>query len=236
MTELAIQTAIVELDRATLRFDDEGVYRQARLALHVAPGERVLVQTASPACTEVLGKLICGSVLPEQGASQFLGVEWSKAGADRVHTLRSMIGRVLLGTNWLAHLSVLENVILARQHHQTSATQQWVQKAVRLAQAFGLPGLPTDAAQQVGDDDLRRAACVRAFLGQARLIVLEEPTASADDPLAVPIINQAHLAADRGAAIVWLSHNPDTPTDCRMQSFRHYLFDGSRILEAPHEP
>ena len=53
--------------------------------------------------------------------------------------------------------------------------------------------------------DLRKAACVRAFLGRPDLIILEQPTHDVYDDLIEPLINVVQSACARGAAVFWMS-------------------------------
>jgi phospholipid/cholesterol/gamma-HCH transport system ATP-binding protein len=73
---------------------------------------------------------------------------------------------------------------------------------MRLARRFGLPGLPAERPAALPEHVLLRAACVKAFLGEPVLVVIEDP-----DVATFPSLHQA-LAAEfiavqnRGGAVI----------------------------------
>ena len=80
-------------------------------------------------------------------------------------------------------------------------------EATRLACAFGLPGLPLDRPADLSPRDLARAACVRAFLGRPRLVLLESPVSGQHTELTAPLLNAIAGARSRGAAAIWLTRS-----------------------------
>ena len=55
--------------------------------------------------------------------------------------------------------------------------------------------------------DLARAACIRAFLGEPALLLLESPLQGRFADLMVPLIEALTSARQNGAAAIWLSSN-----------------------------
>jgi phospholipid/cholesterol/gamma-HCH transport system ATP-binding protein len=70
---------------------------------------------------------------------------------------------------------------------------------------FGLPGLPAGPARQLTDPDLLRAACVRAFLGQPRLVILELPGPAQQDDLLPALLEVGAEARGRGVTVMWVA-------------------------------
>ena len=56
--------------------------------------------------------------------------------------------------------------------------------------------------------DLRKAACLRAFLGQPILIILEQPVRGVYADLMAPLINSVQSARNRGATVLWTVTDP----------------------------
>ena len=77
-------------------------------------------------------------------------------------------------------------------------------EAVQLAQAFGMPGLPVGRPNVVSDADLARASCVRAFLGNPALLLIEPPTLAGVDVMQ-PVLQALAEARGRGAAAICFS-------------------------------
>jgi phospholipid/cholesterol/gamma-HCH transport system ATP-binding protein len=85
--------------------------------------------------------------------------------------------------------------------------------AADLSRSFGLPGLPLVRPEALTAIDLARAACVRAFLGEPRLLILESPVQGQFADLVSPLLNALAAARDRGAAAIWLTRGDFVWTD-----------------------
>jgi phospholipid/cholesterol/gamma-HCH transport system ATP-binding protein len=55
--------------------------------------------------------------MPAQGHVSFLNQDWARLPSDLANALRGRIGRVFARDTWLAHLSLLDNVVLRQLHH-----------------------------------------------------------------------------------------------------------------------
>lgn len=145
---------------------------------------------------EGLAPAVRGSVL-------FLGEDWQAMSADRASELRGKIGRVFEGGGWVSNLDVDENITLAARHHTQRPEDEIQEEALNLARLFELPGLPTERPSALRRLDLRKAACVRAFLGQPKLIILEQPTRHVYADIMGPLVNVVQSARKRGTALFW---------------------------------
>jgi phospholipid/cholesterol/gamma-HCH transport system ATP-binding protein len=56
--------------------------------------------------------------------------------------------------------------------------------------------------------DLRKAACIRAFLGQPAFIILEQPVRGVYADLMAALVNAVRSARKRGAAVLWTVTDP----------------------------
>jgi phospholipid/cholesterol/gamma-HCH transport system ATP-binding protein len=79
---------------------------------------------------------------------------------------------------------------------------------MKLARVFGLPGLPRGRPGNMRRWDLRKAECVRAFLGQPVFIIIEQPIHGVYADLMAPLINATQFARQRGAAVLWTVSDP----------------------------
>ena len=77
-----------------------------------------------------------------------------------------------------------------------------VKEAVNLCQRFGLPGLPRVPARALTPSDRAKAALVRAFLGQPRLLILEDPLSTEDVPLRPRFLNEILAVCKRGGSVI----------------------------------
>jgi phospholipid/cholesterol/gamma-HCH transport system ATP-binding protein len=67
-----------------------------------------------------------------------------------------------------------------------------------------LPGLPAGPARYLTEADLLRAGCVRAFLCQPRLVILELPGAAQQDDLLRTLLEVGAEARGQGVTVMWL--------------------------------
>jgi phospholipid/cholesterol/gamma-HCH transport system ATP-binding protein len=166
-------------------------------------GDLVLVQPGDEQHEQLLVDVACGLVRPERGTVRFLGRAWSEIGSDQANALRARIGHVLRRGAWVPHLTLLDNLMLPQLHHTRRPYAQIRTEAARWAAWFGLAGLPTGRPDELPPAILRRAGCIRAFLGAPSLIIVESLPEGLGDGLLAPLINAMRVVRDRDAAVMW---------------------------------
>jgi len=170
-----------------------------------------------------------GLQAPARGRVCFLDNDWAALDAEMAHGLRARIGRVFARGNWLEALSLSENILLPLMHHTDRPEDELRAEAAALARSLGMPGLPLGLPRGASRADLERAACVRAFLGNPLLIVLEEPIGDGGSRSRVPLVNLIRVHRDRGAAIVWLTAQPRAGQ--ALPATRRYRLAGDVLME-----
>lgn len=149
-----------------------------------------------------------GLVPPAQGSVMFLGEDWQGMSADHAAAQRGKIGRLFEDDGWMSDLDVDQNITLAQRHHTPRSEADILEEALKLARVFGLPGLPRGRPGTMRRWDLRKAACIRAFLGQPAFIILEQPVRGVYADLMAPLVNAVQSARKRGAAVLWTVTDP----------------------------
>jgi ATP-binding cassette, subfamily C, bacterial CydCD len=171
------------------------------VSLRVAPGEIVAVTGPSGCGKSTLLGVILGLVAPSGGAVRYGGIDLAELDPD---AWRSRIAWVPQRPYLLAG-TVTENVRLAR----ADATLAEIRAALALA---GLATVPLELPLGEGGTGLsagerRRIALARAFLRDAPLLLLDEPTASLDGET-----ERGVLAAMRrlavGRTVIVVAHRP----------------------------
>lgn len=231
MATATTAAAVMEFDRVTLIPRDQRSMGLTDASLRLHGGQVLIVRLPTGRNAALLADACCGVEAADRGAVRFLGRDWQTEPYARVLGLRASIGRVFGQTNWVAHMTVADCVLLAQMHHSSRPRRELLREAVRLAGEFGLPGLPVDRPADVADADLQRAACVRAFLGSPRLVLLEEPTGRATADIVAPLINQVRRATARGAAAIWFTRSDAVWRHHALAECRHCYADGSRWVE-----
>jgi phospholipid/cholesterol/gamma-HCH transport system ATP-binding protein len=150
---------------------------------------------------------------------------------DEANALRGRIGRVFRTANWINHLSLMENILLSQLHHTRRSIRRLRDEAGTLAQQFGLPGLPLGLPGDYTTAELRRAACVRAFLGQPLLILLEEPTSGIYAEIISALMAAVRAARERGAAVIWLTQKSLIWRDPTLPVSQRYRLVAGKLME-----
>src|SRR5262249_27895299 len=114
-------------------------------------------------------------------------------------------GRVFGVGGWIGFLNVAENILLPQLHHTHEERSVLGDRAAELARGFGMPGLPMERPRDLSAPDLARAACVRAFLGNPALLLLESPVPGDVPDLMEPLLGALAEARSNGAAAIWLA-------------------------------
>jgi phospholipid/cholesterol/gamma-HCH transport system ATP-binding protein len=170
-----------------------------------------------------------GLAPPRQGSVQFLGEDWRDMSADRAAARRGRVGRVFEDEGWISDLEVDQNIMLAQRHHTRRSEEEIVEEALQFARIFGLPGLPRGRPASVRRWDLRKAACMRAFLGQPILIILEQPVRGVYADLIAPLLSSVRSARNRGAAVLWTVTDPQIWNQPSIHATRRARMLGSEL-------
>lgn len=197
---------VLEILNALPRDAVSGLGR-APLALRIMAGQCVHIEAQYRFQTAEIGDLCCGLLPLSQGTVRFLGVDWNRMGHEIASARRGQIGRVYGRTSWIGFLGIDFSILLPQLHHTRRPEHELRNAAAELSRSFGLPGLPTGHPDSLGDIDLVRAACVRAFVGLPRLLILEWAELAQVDNLMPGLVQALIAAQNRHAAIIWLTHS-----------------------------
>jgi phospholipid/cholesterol/gamma-HCH transport system ATP-binding protein len=201
------------------------------LEMNLFGGDLALINLERPRFGSILADACCGLYRTVEGSISFLGQDWSSLPTDTANALRGRIGRVFALGNWINRLTLLENILLPQLHHTRRKFAELRDEASRLAIHFGLPGLPIGRPDDVLRADHQRAACIRAFLGQPSLIVLEEPTSGAYPEILPPLVNAIRVACARGSGVIWLTPENRIWNDPKLPATVRYRLTANKLME-----
>ncbi len=194
-----------------LEFDDLAfAYEAGRPALAgasftVAAGEWVALVGPSGAGKSTLVQMVLGFLRPDAGALRVNGVPLTELDPDGWRGRVAWVGQ----RPHLFHGSVLENIRLG----SPQASREAVEQAARLAHAHEfISDLPQGYDTPIGErgeglsgGQAQRLALARAFLKDAPLVVLDEPTASLD-PESEAAVEAAIDTLARGRTLLVVAH------------------------------
>jgi phospholipid/cholesterol/gamma-HCH transport system ATP-binding protein len=179
------------------------------VSLTLESGQLALLGVQGAEVAGLLADCCCGLARAAGGAVRLLGHDLAALPAPAMQDLQGRIGRVPASGGWLPHLGTAENVLLPLLFHTRLGMAALREAAAQLARDFGLPGLPLAAPSRLPAFDLLRAGCVRAFLGEPALLLLE---IGVEEPppreLLPPLLRAIGAARARGAACLWLTGAP----------------------------
>ena len=215
----------------SLQITGSGTLPSLELDLELQPGDLQLVFSQDTIQSTAIVDALLGLDGPAQGGVQFLGRAWSELKPSEANRLRGNIGRVLSAGNWMSGRSVMENLLLPIRHHTVLPDEVLREMACDLARHFGLPGLPTLLPHQCPESDLERAACIKAFLGRPRLVILEHPMDFADFGMFVPLMEAIQQMRRRHGAVIWFTRSRNVFEDQSIPASRRLQVTGGRLLD-----
>jgi phospholipid/cholesterol/gamma-HCH transport system ATP-binding protein len=231
ITDIAERRSILRFDKVKLFTEQGGGGETLDFELDLYGGDLTLINLERPRFGSILADACCGLHPAAAGSIYFLGKNWDMLPSDTANALRGRIGRVFTAGNWIDRMTLLENILLPQLHHTRRMFSELRAEAAQLAQHFGLPGLPAGLPDEVIRADHQRAACIRAFLGQPSLILLEEPTFGAYPEIIPPLINAIRKARERGAAVIWLTLEDQVWNDSLLPATYRYRLTARKLME-----
>jgi thiol reductant ABC exporter CydD subunit len=178
-----------------------------RMDLELVPGETVALVGESGAGKSTVAALLLGFLEPTAGRVTVGGVDLADC---QVADWRALLAWVPQHPT-LVRGSVADNIRFGRPVPDGA-----VRAAAALAGAYGfVRGLPDGYDTLVGDGgrplspgERRRIGLARAFLGDAPLVVLDEPTADLD-PASVGLVGRAVERLCAGRTVLLIAHRPE---------------------------
>ena len=223
--------SILRFEKVKLVAEQDGGAETIDFEMDLMGGELALINLERPRFGSFFADACCGLCQAAEGRIFFLGKDWSALPSNTANALRGRIGRVFTSGNWLNRLTLLENILLPQLHHTRRDFAELRDEAVQLAEHFGLPGLPSGLPDDVMRADHQRAACIRAFLGQPSLILLEEPTFGVYPEILPPLITAIRQARDRGCGVIWLTLEDQVWNDPMLPATHRYRLTARRLME-----
>lgn len=178
------------------------------LDLELTPGETVALVGESGAGKSTVAALLLGLLEPTDGRIFIGGVPLSSCRPDAWHAHTAWVPQ----HPTLFRASIAENIRLG----DAAASEQSVREAARRAGADAfIQALPDRYRTMIGDGgralspgERRRIGLARAFLKDAPLVVLDEPTADLD-LRSVGAISRAVRELQAGRTVLLIAHRPE---------------------------
>ena len=201
--------------------------------LEVRSGEFVAVTGSSGSGKTTLLNLL-GLLEPVSAGEVWLGEERvSHLGRRAQARVRgASIGYVFQSFLLLSGLTALDNVVLAARYvGRDRAVAR--REALALLERMGVAHRKDHYPAQLSGGEQQRVAYCRAVLNRPPLVLADEPTGNLDDEHARVILAELRAStAERGAAVVLVTHRPET----QVRADRVLLLRDGRLAPGPAAP
>lgn len=190
-------------------------------------GECAAVVGENGAGKSTFAKIITGAVTPDAGHIQIDGqrVQFT---SPRV-ALKHGIGLIPQELAYVPELTVAENILIGRWPSRGGWTsgRSMVRRALAEAAEFGVELNPTAKMRRLKLADQQVVEIVKALGRDAKLIVLDEPTAPLTAHESSQLFDVVRRLLDRGVGIIYISHRLDELP--RVSDRVDVLRNGSRV-------
>lgn len=174
-----------------------------------------------------LANMLAGILTPTAGHVRLDGTDLYSLRDEELSRLRNeCIGLVPQGHTALRALTVLDNVLLPSILYTKDEAP--ADRARELLAAVGLGDLADAAPTELSGGELRRMAIARALLMDPAIVVADEPTAGLDSANATAALTLLRDAADRGAAVLVVSHE----AEAQRFADRSYVMEDGHLRES----
>ncbi len=203
----------------------------------VRSGEIVILSGPSGSGKTTLLTLIGALRSTQTGSLEVLGNELRGASEKVLTEVRRRIGYVFQSHNLLDALTVRQNVQMGLQ---PDAREESAKRADDLLASVGLEGYGDRHPGEISGGQRQRVAIARALVGEPRIILADEPTASLDKETGRQIVTLIQrLAREHGVTVLLVTHDHRildvadrilALEDGRISSFMSAVTEGTRRM------
>jgi polar amino acid transport system ATP-binding protein len=197
------------------------------ITLSIAPGEVVVVCGPSGSGKSTL--IRCVNVLEriQKGDIVVLG---QSVTAPRLNLarLRSQVGMVFQQFNLFAHMTVLQNIMLAPMKVKGVGRAEAEQTARRLLARVGIPDRADSYPANLSGGQQQRVAIARALAMQPRIMLFDEPTSALDPEMINEVLEVMTDLAKDGMTMMCVTHEMGF---ARRVAHRVVFMDEGQIVE-----
>ncbi len=230
MSVVLERAPVLRFDAVTIDVPLEGL-GHLELEGTLRGGDLWLIQTDDEALGQALIDAATGLTAPRRGAVRFLGHDWAVMPDGFRDALRGRIGLIPRRGLFLPYADLAASTLIAARFHRTADDRALVVAADGLARRFGLPGLARDASVRDMSVDALRAACVRAFLGEPSLVLVESRPLPWTDELLQPLVDAMQHVRDRGGSVIWCLQDDPVFDDAAMPATERLRVRGRRLQQ-----
>jgi polar amino acid transport system ATP-binding protein len=220
---------IIKIENIHKRFGK--VHALRGVNLQVKKGEVVVIVGPSGSGKSTL--LRCINRLEEYNSGKITVDGITLDTAQNINLVRREIGMVFQSFNLFAHLTVLDNLMLAQKIIRKRSAEESRKVAVDLLKKVGIPEKLNAYPSQISGGQQQRVAIARALAMNPQIMLFDEPTSALDPEMIKEVLDVMMDLAKEGMTMVVVSHEMGF---ARAAAHRIIFMDEGQIIEeAPPE-
>jgi putative ABC transport system ATP-binding protein len=146
---------------------------------------------------------------PTSGEYILDGRDVSKLSRDELARIRNVtLGFIFQGFNLLPRLSALDNTALPLVYAGVSAKER-KERARKALERVGLSSRMKHRPSQLSGGQQQRVAIARALVGEAPIILADEPTGNLDTRTSLEVMDLLCGINGEGRTVILVTHEPD---------------------------
>ncbi len=175
---------------------------------------------------------------PDDGGI-ILDGEDTRAAGYNYSRLRRRVGMVFQSFNLFAHLTIVENVMLAQTELLKRTRREAYERSMELLGTVGLAGKALSYPSELSGGQQQRAAIARAIAMDPEIVLFDEPTSALDPTMVGEVLSVIRNLAQKGTTMLVVTHEMKFARDVSNRVF--YMDEGviyeegspAQIFEAP---
>ena len=196
------------------------------VSLDVKRGEVVVIVGPSGSGKSTL--LRCINRLEQYDSGQIIVDGILLHGAQNINLVRQEIGMVFQSFNLFAHLTAMDNLMLAQKIVRKRSPDEARKIAMDLLKKVGIPEKINAYPSQISGGQQQRVAIARALAMNPRIMLFDEPTSALDPEMIKEVLDVMMDLAKEGMTMVVVSHEMGF---ARAAAQRIIFMDEGQIIE-----
>jgi len=198
------------------------------VTFHVDRGEVVVIIGPSGSGKSTLLRSINALETLDAGCITVDGIPLSGHEKTNINAVRMEVGIVFQQFNLFPHLTVLDNIMLARRVVRKRSREEAEKMARDLLKKVGIPEKAESYPSQLSGGQQQRVAIARALAMQPKIMLFDEPTSALDPEMIKEVLDVMMALAKEGMTMVVVSHEMGF---ARAAAGRIIFMDEGRVVE-----
>lgn len=200
------------------------------ITLQVGKGEKMVICGPSGSGKSTLIRCINQLEHHQEGDILVHGAPVAGDGTD-INDIRKHVGMVFQNFNLFAHLSVLDNLILAPNLVNRMAEHEAKELAMQLLERVRIPEQAHKFPGQLSGGQQQRVAIARSLMMQPKVMLFDEPTSALDPEMISEVLDVMTELADDGMTMICVTHEMGFAK--QVADLVVFMADGAIVEAAP---